>query len=104
MDKDFYPLQPTSLCLLFAYLFGSFKVTSEAVVRRCSLEKVFLEISKKFTGKHLCQSLFLNKVAGLRPATLLKKRLWHRCFPVYFFKISKNTFFYRTPPVAASVI
>ena len=29
----------------------------------------------KFTGKHLRQSLFLNKVAGLRPATLLKKRL-----------------------------
>ena len=27
----------------------------------------------KFTGKHLCQSLFFNKVAGLRPATLLKK-------------------------------
>ena len=34
----------------------------------------------KLTGKHLCQSLFLNKVAGLRPATLLKKRLWHRRF------------------------
>ena len=29
----------------------------------------------KCTGKHLCQSLFFNKVAGLRPATLLKKRL-----------------------------
>ena len=29
----------------------------------------------KFTGKHLCQSLFFNKVAGLRPAILLKKRL-----------------------------
>ena len=27
----------------------------------------------KFTGKHLCQRLFFNKVAGLRPATLLKK-------------------------------
>ena len=27
------------------------------------------------------ESLF-NKVAGLRPATLLKKRLWHKCFPV----------------------
>ena len=25
--------------------------------------------------KHLCRSLFFNKVAGLRPATLLKKRL-----------------------------
>ena len=36
----------------------------------------------KFTGKHLWQSLFFNKVAGLRPATFLKKRLWHRCFPV----------------------
>ena len=34
----------------------------------------------KFTRKHLCQSLVLNKVAGLRPATLLKKRLWHRWF------------------------
>ena len=27
---------------------------------------------------------FLNKVAGPRPATLLKKKLWHRCFPVNF--------------------
>ena len=26
----------------------------------------------KFTGKHLCQSLYFNKVAGLRPATMLK--------------------------------
>ena len=24
----------------------------------------------------------VNKVSGLRPAALLKKRLWHRCFPV----------------------
>ena len=38
----------------------------------------------KFTGKHLCQRLFFNKVAGLRSATLLKKRLWHKCFPVNF--------------------
>ena len=27
----------------------------------------------KFPGKHLCQSLFFNKVAGLNPATLLKR-------------------------------
>ena len=40
----------------------------------------------KFTGKHLCQSLFFNKVTGLRPASLLKKRLWHGCFPVKFGK------------------
>ena len=40
----------------------------------------------KFTGKHLCQSLFFNKVADLRSETLLKKRLWHRCFPVKFLR------------------
>ena len=46
----------------------------------------------KFTGKHLCQSLFFNKVADLRPATLLKKRLWHRCFPVNFAKYLRTPF------------
>ena len=55
----------------------------------------------KLTGKHLCQTLFFNKVAGLKPTTLLKKRLWHRCFPVNFAK-SLRTFFDRTAPVAAS--
>ena len=38
----------------------------------------------KLTEKHLCQSLFFNKVAGFRPATLLEKRLWHMYFPVNF--------------------
>ena len=57
----------------------------------------------KFTGEHLCHILFFNRVAGLRPSTLLKKRLWHRCFTVNF-AISKNTFSYRAHPVAASVL
>ena len=39
------------------------------------MQKVVLRNFTKFPGKHLCQSLFFNKVAGLRPATLLKKRL-----------------------------
>ena len=30
--------------------------------------------------------------AGLRPATLLKKRLWHRCFPVNFAKFLRTPF------------
>ena len=47
----------------------------------------------KFTGKQLCHSLFFNKVAGLRPETLLKKILWHRCFPVKFVKFLKILFF-----------
>ena len=44
----------------------------------------------KFTGKHLRQSLFFNKVSGLRPATLLKKRIWHRCFPLNFVKFLRT--------------
>ena len=47
----------------------------------------------KFTGKHLCQSLFFNNVAGPRPVTLLKKRLWHRCFPVNFVKFLRTPFY-----------
>ena len=46
----------------------------------------------KFTGKHLCQSIFLNKDAGLRPATLLQKRLWHRYFPLNFVKFLRTVF------------
>ena len=34
-------------------------------------------------------------------ANLLKKRLWHLYFPVNFLNF-KNTFLYRTPPVADS--
>ena len=45
-----------------------------------------LKNSTKFTGRHLCQSLFLNNVAGIRPATLLKKRPCRWCFPMNFVK------------------
>ena len=46
----------------------------------------------KFTGKHLCQSLFLNKVGDVRPATLSKKWLKHRCFPGNFVKFLRTPF------------
>ena len=39
----------------------------EVVAQRCSVKKVFFKIYEKLTGKHLRQSLFLNKVASLRP-------------------------------------
>ena len=61
-------------------------IASEAVVRRCSSK------FSKIHRKHLCQSLFLNNVAGLSPATLLKKRLWYRCFPVNFVKFVRTPF------------
>ena len=50
----------------------------------------------KFTGKHLCQSLFFNKSGGLRPATLFKRKLLHSCFPVNFAKYSRTPFLQST--------
>ena len=47
----------------------------------------------KFTGTHLCQSLFFGKIAGLRPATLLNKETLAQVFSCEFWEISKNTFF-----------
>ena len=48
---------------------------------------MFLKISQNSQGIS-----FLIKLQA-RPATLLKKTLQHKCFPVNFVKIFKNTFF-----------
>ena len=52
--------------------------------RRCSIRKGVLRNFAKFTGKHLCQSL------------LLKKRLWHMCFPENFVKFLRTSFLQNT--------
>ena len=44
---------------------------------------VFLEISQN-SQENTYARVFFNKVASMRPATSIKKRLWHRCFPVNF--------------------
>ena len=41
-------------------------IRTEAFVRRCPVRKGVLRNFTIFTGKHQCQSLFFNKVAGLR--------------------------------------
>ena len=62
-----------------------------------SVRKAVLRNFTKFTGKQLCQRLFFYKVGGgLRLATLLKNRLWHRCFPVNFAKLLQTTFLQNT--------
>ena len=58
---------------------------TEAAAGVCSVKKGTLKNFAKFTGKQLC----------LRPATLLKKSLWH-VFSCEFYEIFKKTFFYRT--------
>ena len=57
------------------------------------MKKVVLENFTKFTGKHLCQSFFFNKTAGLRPATLLKKEILDRTFTVNFVKFLRTAFY-----------
>ena len=68
----------------------------------CPVRKGVLINFAKFTRKHLCKSLFFNKVAGRRPATLLKKETLTQVFSCEFCEISKNIFSYKTPLVAAS--
>ena len=46
----------------------------------------------KIHKKHLWQNLFFNKVAGLKPATVLKKSPWHRCFPMNSGKFLRTSF------------
>ena len=55
------------------------KNVSEAVIQRCSVEKVFLEILQSS-----------------------QERLWHRRFSCEFCEISKNIFYNRTPQGTAS--
>ena len=46
----------------------------------------------KFTGKHLCQSLFFNKVAGAA-CNFIKKETLAQVFSCEFCQISRITFF-----------
>ena len=59
-----------------------------------------------FTRKHLCQSIFFNNAAGLRPEAynFIKKETLAQVFSCEFCEIFKNTFSYRTPPVAAYIL
>ena len=40
--------------------------------------------------KQLCEGLFFHKATCLRPATFLKKRLRHKCFPVNIVKFFRT--------------
>ena len=67
------------------------QVSPEAATRGVLSGKEFLEISQN-SQENTCARVFLNKVAGLRPVILLKKRLWHRCFPANFVKFLRTSF------------
>ena len=60
--------------------------------------------NRRYSVKNLLLEMSRNSQENTwRPATLLKKRLWHRCFPVNFATFLRTPVLYRTPPVGASV-
>ena len=53
--------------------------------RRCSVRKGIFKNFTEFTWTHLCKSLLF-----------IRKRLWHRCFPVNFAKLLRIHFLQNT--------
>ena len=60
-----------NVVLLVIYLFHHDSSKSLSSRQEVFCEKGVLRNFTKFAGKHLCQSLFFNKVAGLRPQAKL---------------------------------
>ena len=54
-----------------------------------------------FTRKYVLESLF-NKVTGLMACNFIKKETPTQVFSCEYHKMFENSFFYGTPPVAAS--
>ena len=72
-------------CSFYTIIWIVYEIVIEAVVRRCYVKKVFLEILQN-------SQLFFNQVVRLRPGTdVFLSILWN----------FKETFFHRTPLVAA---
>ena len=57
--------------------------------RRCSVRKCVLRNFENSQEKTCARVFFFT---GLKPATLLKRRLWHRCFLVNFAKFLRTPF------------
>ena len=74
---------------------------TEAVARRCSVKKVFLEILRNSQENTCARVSFLIK---LQACNFIKKETLAQVFSCEFCKISKNAFYYRTPRMAASSI
>ena len=83
----------------FQYFLVFCSIFDETVRSSCwQMRKIFVfKNLTNFSKKHQCQSLFFNKVAGLLPATLLRKRLRTGVF-LLILQNFLRTSFCRTPP------
>ena len=74
-----------AFCVIIIYPIYSNRSSCPGVFCKKGILKNFT----KFTGKHLCQSLFLIKLQALGPDI---RRPWQRCFPVNFAKFLRTPF------------
>ena len=86
-------LEVSQIHSAFIYVSNSSLFIYRSSGSEVSCRKGVLRNFAKYTGKHLCQSLFFNEVAGIRPVTLSKKRPWHSYFLVNFAKFLRTPFF-----------
>ena len=94
--------QQCSPCAFSSILIRSFSFKSRGYSSsRSNHWQIFLKIGVLknfaiFTWKHLCWSLYLITLEAWWPATLLKKRLQHRCFLVNTAKFLRAAFLQNT--------
>ena len=86
---------PTSWSSLIWWIKLVLWFSLEAVTQRCSIKKVFLEISQNSQENTCAKASFLKN--------FIKQETLEHVFSCEFCEISKNTFLHRTPLVAASV-
>ena len=79
-------------------------ILSEPVVQRCSVKKVLLEISQNSQENSCARDSFLTKLQALGLQLYFKKETLAQVLTCEFCEISRDTFFHRTPLVAASVL
>ena len=93
--KNLFPV-----CYFIYFLIGLFRKSTEWFSETATegvLEKnVVLKNLPKSTGRHLCQSFFFDKVAGLTPATLWKRDSDTDVF-IWILRNFWKHFFYRAP-------
>ena len=87
---------------VFSCLFYKVKFKAEAVAQRCSAKQLFLNISQNFAWKHVCQTIFFNKVRRTTLQLYLKRDSRTGVF-LWSFRNSEEHLIYGTTPVATSV-
>ena len=75
--------------------------STEAVAQRCSVKKMFWNISQNSLEKTCARVSFLIKLQA-EVCNFIKKGTLAQVHSCEFYEISKNTFSYKTSPVAAS--